>query len=107
MTDQPERKAVTAEGWIKDAAREITRHVKTARSPAFQSTAEYKIEEAHKSGCAAERAAIERCLLAASKIEFGELPAMSTYEALVIAVTAQIQVAIRALLGGEEPDDDR
>jgi len=59
----------TPEGWIQDAAIEITRHVKTARSPAFQSTAEYKIEEAHKRGCAAVSAERERCLDRFAEVE--------------------------------------
>ncbi len=41
------------EDWIIDAAEAIARHVSRARSPAFQMTAEFKIEEAHRSGCAA------------------------------------------------------
>jgi len=31
------------EPWIQRAAENVTRHVKTARSPCFQSTAEFKI----------------------------------------------------------------
>ena len=50
------------EDWIIDAAEAIARHVERARSPAFQMTAEFKIEEAHSFGCAAVEAETERCV---------------------------------------------
>jgi len=53
------------EDWITDAAEAIARHVERARSPAFQMTTEFKIEEAHSFGCAAAKSAVkaerERC----------------------------------------------
>jgi hypothetical protein len=63
MTDptQKENDGMLVEPWIMRAAEKITRHVKVARSPVFQSTAEFKIEEEHKTGCAAVAAETERC----------------------------------------------
>ncbi len=56
------------EGWIVNAAEAIARHVSRTRSPAFQMTAEFKIEEAHSSGCAAVTAEKERADAAEAKL---------------------------------------
>ncbi len=93
--------------WIVRAAGEIARHVKTARSPAFQSTAEYKIQEAHDANCSTAelRAEVER-LLTENRVAWSTLEMLIGKEAAAKTMNQSMATALAETeVGDQNPRD--